>query len=278
MLYSSSALATDYAPIYIYMSLMLVLGSPLISLLVNFIFSRISKQTILYKIMNRLVPPSLKPINFDNHKIGSSRERDRGIDKIKLEGPLSSDEDNIRYFNQCSFIVNIVSYTAIMATIGVIMPSVGICICLCLPLYIHNTLSSIGDRLKQSNSDEKFYLLQIIFERDSEGVYDAVRISFQLLLPVMGIFYSLFIYDTLGDVDGGMKAIWSVLYMSSIPFLIWVINKILMKYYNNNNSHNSFDSPLNNDKVEKRIFSNSSIDSNNIGYNFEDRNSFIEMN
>jgi hypothetical protein len=228
--------------------------------------------------MNRIVPPSLKPIYFDNDKIGSSRERDTGIDKIKLEEPLPSDEDNIRYFNQCSFIVNIVSYAAIMVTIGVIMPSVGICICISLALYIHNTLSSIGDRLKQSNSDENFYRLQIIFERDSEGAYEAVRISFQLLLPIMGVFYSLFIYDTLGDVDSGMKAIWSVLYMICLPFIIWIINKILMKCNYNNDIINSFDSTLNNSTFEKRLLSNSTIDTNSIGYNFEDRDSFIEMN
>jgi hypothetical protein len=59
----------------------------------------------------------------------------------------NNDKNNENSFHQTVFIVNIVCFLSIAVSIGFIIPAVGISCCLGLYLYIHNTLSTMGERI-----------------------------------------------------------------------------------------------------------------------------------
>jgi hypothetical protein len=197
------------------MSILLVIGYPIMAIFNNNVrrfYKWINKDSKLFHILQYILPKSFKPLDESN---------------ITLEVTLGLDK-KLYIFNQSRFIVDIILSLTTAVSIGVIIPPVGIVICGCLYLYIHNTLCNLGYRISQTglNKDE-LLKLKIILEKDCELVKEtAIKNIYIFLLPLMGIFSSLFVFDTLGDDLGYELASKYSVIMIIIPVFLWIFLQI----------------------------------------------------
>lgn len=122
-------------------------------------------------------------------------------------------------FQKDRFIINIASFLVVSVTVGMVMPTLGIFTCLCLYLYVHLTLTHLGIMYTKLVDEESKLKFMNMIENDTKGVLDSANYSFNLfLLPLMGVFYSFFVFDTLGDVIGSAKALWVLFVLTLLPF------------------------------------------------------------
>jgi Leucine-rich repeat (LRR) protein len=149
------------------------------------------------------------------------------INRIKVKLGIEIPPE-LQIFKRDRFIINIVSFLLIAVTVGVVMPILGIFICLCIYLFIHLTLTHCGIKYtKLTDEDSKLKFMKMI-EIDCKGVLDSVNYSLRLFcLPLMGLFYSLFVFDTLGDAIGSAKSLWTLFVMTLFPYVLFSYS-----YYN----------------------------------------------
>jgi Leucine-rich repeat (LRR) protein len=217
----SSSIATTYSSIYINMAVFLATTGPLSIKLVDYLYSKIDHDSAIFKIIDKIIPDVLKPINFikDNNIV------------------------NVKYFNQSNFIVNIVNYISITVTIGFIIPIVGIVCSICLSIYIHNTLSSLGERISKFNEEEEENKEKLInnYEKSIGDIYTSLDHCLKIiLLPLICVFYSFFIFDIFGNVVGSNIAKYSIYTtIIIIPLIVVIYEKIIEYRKKNANIMNS---------------------------------------
>ena len=203
--------------------------------------------------MNTFLPSHLKPLDSsltNNKKIDILKYPARCYNKVccknkndklkecekkkeekvnffkKLYNRSKKNKINSIFFNQTQYIVDIVIFMTLYATIGLLCPLVGIIICISLYLYIHSVLSSIGGKLTNATKEDKENL-----EKECENIVDDLNINLnRYILPMIGLFFSLFVFDTIGDAEGSDVAIWYLIFTLLIPFLLWLIKRLYLLY------------------------------------------------
>jgi hypothetical protein len=195
----TGAVAIDYCAIYIYMTLFLVIGRPSLKLLYN-----------LFKLFN-----SEKLFNVYENNIKKRT-----------------------FFNHGVFIVNIVCSIAIILTMGCIIPLMGIICCIFLVIYIHNTLSNMGFHLSQSR-EQQYDFLRNFYEVNSKNITEYVQEGILSLIPIMIVYYSIFLFDTIGNYYGFFMAGYIWLFIVFIPLIMYFVFSITLKL-NGINDNNSF--------------------------------------
>jgi Leucine-rich repeat (LRR) protein len=207
----SSSLVTTYSSIYIFMSMLLIIES-LIVPLIKFIYSLTESGGYYYNLLNIIIPNKMRPL----HAIDSD-----------------NDEDSIDYafFDKRAFVVNIICNIAISVSIGIVLPLLGVVFCVNIYFFIHIKLFNMGDRLSQTTSDREFQLQKESFEIECNGLMEAVISYLNLfIIPLMGLFFSFFIYDTLGDEIGSKQAKWSLLLTLFLPVILLLFLPVYNKY------------------------------------------------
>jgi hypothetical protein len=107
------------------------------------------------------------------------------------------------------------------------MPIVGVIISVCLILYIHNTIYTIGNRLILSIDDISEVQNQIlIIEKNCKNIDKSMKHCMFLIFPVIGVMNAIQIFDVLGDFDGYKKSTWSFFLMLFMPLLLWLLLKM----------------------------------------------------
>jgi hypothetical protein len=235
----SSTLMTTYDSVYIYMSILLILESLLVPFL-KVCYSKIKEYEIIEKIMNKLLPSKLKPLqssltNSIKEEKEDEVEKEKGIKEgnIFLKCYKKTKKNGMKtiLFNQTNFIVDNVIFMILSVTIGFILPLVGIIICISLYLYIHSILSNIGGKLTNETIEDKELL-----EKECENIFENLIINLNsYIYPIMGIFFSLFVFDIIGDEEGSDVAIFYFIFTLLIPFILWLIKRLYLQYSNNVN-------------------------------------------
>jgi hypothetical protein len=195
----TGAVAIDYCAIYIYMSLFLVIGRPSLRLLYN-----------LFKVINSKILLNIYENNIKKYT----------------------------FFNHRAFIVNVVCSIAIIVNVVCVIPIMGLICCIFVAIYIHNTLSNMGFHLSKSN-EQQYHFLRNFYENNSENVTEYVKEGVLSLIPVMIVFYSIFLFDTIGNYYDFFIAgyIWLVIVI--VPLCVYFSFSIIHKF-NDINDNNSF--------------------------------------
>jgi Leucine-rich repeat (LRR) protein len=206
-----STLMTTYCSFYIYMSILLIM-EPLLVPLIKVCYSKIKENEGLEKMMNKLIPSSFKPL--ESSLTSKMTKKNRMMKTI--------------FINQTQFIVNIVIFITLYVTVGFMLPLIGIIMCISLYLYIHSILSNIGGKLTNATIDDKEKL-----EKECENLFENLNMNLnRYIYPIMGIFLSLLVFDTVGDKSGSDVAIFYLTLTLLIPLILWLIKRLYLLYYN----------------------------------------------
>jgi hypothetical protein len=228
----SSTLMATYDSVYVYMSILLIVESLLVPFL-KVCYSKIKEYERIEKIMNKLLPSKLKPLQSSltnsikeekEDEVEKENELKEGNIFLKCYKKTKKNEMKTLLFNQTNFIVDNVIFMTLSVTIGFILPLVGIMICISLYLYIHSILSNIGGKLPNATINDK-----AILEKECENLIKNLNINLNsYIYPIMGIFFSLFVFDIIGsDI-----AIWYLIFTLLIPLILWLIKRLYLLYYN----------------------------------------------
>jgi hypothetical protein len=214
----ANTLMTIYDSVYITMSIILMLQSLLVPF-IKVLYRTLNKYSKIENMISAFLPFQLKPLQRSlENSIDKEEKKEERMEKIK----------EILFIDQRQYIFNIVLFMSLSVSIGLILPLVGVIICISLYLYIHSTLSNIGGKLNNSTKEFKE-----ILENECENFVDNLKYSLnRFIYIIMVAFFSLFVFDIVGDVSGSDVACWYVILTLLIPFILWAIKRAYTLYYN----------------------------------------------
>jgi hypothetical protein len=220
---------TTYDSVYIYMSILLF--EPLLVPFIKFWYRKVKKYDNVEKVMNKLLPSTLKPIESSLNNSVEVVEEEEVKENIVMKYYKMSKKNKVKYvlFNQTQFIVDIVIFMTLSVTIGFMLPLVGIIMCISLYLYIHSILSNVGGKLTNATMNEKE-----ILEKECGNIADNFKTNLNSnIYLIMVLFFSLLVFDTVGDKSGSNVAIWFSILTLFIPLILWLIKRLYLLYYYN---------------------------------------------
>jgi hypothetical protein len=119
------------------------------------------------------------------------------------------------YFQKDMFALRIINNIAILITFGAIFPPLAVVLCVALFIHTYVLQLQMGRFLVVNPS------LCGVVNAECRGMAELFASSVWLLAPVAAVFYSFFIFDTLGDQTGWRDAMWAIAVMSCVPGVIW---------------------------------------------------------
>jgi hypothetical protein len=222
----SSVLIVSYASVYVLM----FLGSAVIVwtvyLPLKALQNRYNKDSYIFKLIDRILPRLLRYLPDVPKKKDAKNNPNDGRE-------ITDETARIwqipALFERHRFVVAVVNKITILLTFGVIFPPLAAISCFGLYRDTVFTQISIG-RMVLHARDRQFNDVIYAIDRDCHGVLRAFRSSIWLMGPIALSFYSLFIFDTLGDDIGFPKALWVLFVMPGLP-LMYRFATDLRKWY-----------------------------------------------
>jgi hypothetical protein len=194
-----------YAAAYVYMCLMATFGTPLIELTAFLLHSCARPGGCWYGALTIILPRILKPLETD-------------VDRIPDRSILRP------YFDTTQFLVAQITYLALILTVGVIYPPVAASVALTMVGSTAFVMLKVG-RLLTNTADAKQPKYADIIEQECSNVAtgSTMRRAFWILLWCGCWFYTLFLFDTLGDAVGFQRAYWVIITVPLLPLMPSVI-------------------------------------------------------
>jgi hypothetical protein len=199
----ASTLLTDYAPIYIFMSMLLVIGKPIAILFSEFL-QYIAKDSLFYPIVLKL------PSNRTNYS-------------------------NQHIFNQRIFVVNLISFLSIILSYGLLMPIVGVFCTICLWLYIYYTMSQLSYIIENENDENNLIKLLDMINNDCNNMKESINSSINIIFIVFILSFGYIVFDCIGS-DPQITVydvIWYLFLFPSLYLTLLLIHAIC-NYFNSN--------------------------------------------
>jgi hypothetical protein len=203
----SSTFVTTYSSIYIFMFSIEAFAMPLVLTLLKWLHQSAGPSGVAFGLLDWLLPKILKPVNSGEENAKSN--------------------DGKRFWNCDAFVVKLLNMVAILSTFGVILPPVAaICCVAVLSVTLHTQLL-IGRVVVEARRAGANSVLTALNNQCSEAAKLFVN-SVWIVVPFAALFYSLFLFETLGDSVGWRAALWAPLFMCSLPLflrLIYTLNR-----------------------------------------------------
>ena len=193
----SSSLVTYYAPAFVSMCIVCTFVTPLAQYSCQWLHKRATVGTPWWKLLDTCLPRLLKPIS------DSAANTDRG------------------YLNIGGLITALIGTFGLILTFGVMFPP----LCVAFAVNICATVIFFRNNVSSCSTQQASFVLQEIVRAECNSV-DAMHIlkgSVWLLITVSCWFYTLFLFDTLGDAAGFERAYWVLIVMPLMPLVLYVL-------------------------------------------------------
>jgi hypothetical protein len=194
-----------YAAAFVYAALMASFGMPLLEQLALQLHQRLPKNWFLFRCVDAVLPRILKPVEADPARIP-----DRSILRP--------------YFDTTQFLVTQLTSLALILTMGVVFPPLAVPVAVTMVLSAVYVMLKVG-RLLTNASEEKQHKYVEIIEQECANVATptTMRRAFWMLLWFGCWFYTLFLFDILGDKVGFYKAYWVIIVVPLLPLVAVIV-------------------------------------------------------
>ena len=143
------------------------------------------------------------------------------------------------YFDSLQLYLDNFTYLGMLMTFGVVFPplaasfSVTACVMNCWFLWKVNRFVEYA---KEKNRLEFVDLI----EEECEGCLDSelVMRSVWMIIIISCLFYTLFLFDTLGDSVGVYGAYWVLVVMPLVPLVDYLVYKVIVKWWGSRDNNN----------------------------------------
>jgi Leucine-rich repeat (LRR) protein len=199
----SATFVTYYAPAFVYLCITASIVVPLTHFVIYQLNKRVGKDSELRDLPQRLLPPLLKgPVTSD----GSVVERNRWK-------PL---------FEANNTAIVILTYLGILLTFGAVFPPLAATMAVTIVVTVVVMKVILGRWILRCIESKQLDSLAVI-EAESVEVNNPVILSnaVWLLITFSCWFYTLFLFDTLGDAVGLQQAYWVLIVMPLLPAVLY---------------------------------------------------------
>ena len=206
----SSSLITYYCPAFVSMCIVSTFVSPLSEYCCQYLHRRASVGTYWYALLDVSLAEILKPIN----------ER------------TGTEVDHVSYLDSGGLMTTLISTLGLILTFGVMFPP------LCVALVISTLATIVFFRAnvsrfinKATQEQHERVVAMIRAECNSVDSMQIFRDSLWALVTVSCLFYTLFLFDTLGNAVGLDGAYWVLIVMPLMPLMMYLVYSALHTYF-----------------------------------------------
>jgi hypothetical protein len=194
-----------YSPAFVYASLVASFGTPLLEQVLLYLRPRVPMNSALFWCIDCMLPRILKPVETDPDRIP-----DRSVLRP--------------FFDTTQFLVAQLTSLALILTRGGVLPprAVPVAVTMVVSGYIETL--KVG-RLLTNASEQAQHKYADIIEQECANVATptTMRRAFWMLLWFGCWFYTLFLFDTLGDAVGFYAAYWVLIVVPLLPLVALIV-------------------------------------------------------
>jgi hypothetical protein len=203
----SSSFITYYAPAYVIMCIIAGFALPLAQVVLQRLHARAVARTRWFALLDMMLPRVLKPLcavlNADGTAIASVRN---------LYAPV---------FDASQHLITLLTYLALTLTFGAVFPPLAVCFAVTIVCMVFFTRLKVGRFLVNAREANQPGQVAIV-EQECAGVGEPgilVR-AVSMIAVSAGVFYTLFLFDTLGDRWGLSRAYWVLIVTPAIAAVL----------------------------------------------------------
>uniref|UniRef100_A0A7S3HLI2 Uncharacterized protein n=1 Tax=Spumella elongata TaxID=89044 RepID=A0A7S3HLI2_9STRA len=229
----SSSLITYYGPAFVYLAIAATFGTPLVKLAGQQLLLRAEPGTFWFKVLDVTVPRILRPISYIyENRTSNDSGTPRPSESLRHTFAISYDTLQRSlfhpYFDANMFIISLLTYLGILLTFGVVFPPIALAMSVTMISVAWQAKLAVGRFLYQARELNANKFVKII-EQECKGAVTIRKISRSIFMVVCFscTFYSLFLFDTLGDSAGVEGAYWVLILMPLFPMLIYGVVRLL---------------------------------------------------
>lgn len=207
----SSSIVQYYAPAFMAVCILSTFVVPVAQSLLCYWHQRAARSGLWFKFLDSILPNILQPIP----------DKSVDVDTIAFKG----------FFQANLLLILIVNYVGVLLTFGAVFPPLAVALTLALFSVVHFIKLKLGRFLCTAVEQNRLEYLDLI---ESEclraGAVEVLRRSVWLLLLFSSVFFTLFVFDTLGDAVGFRKSFWVLVLLPALPFLL-ALSVRTVRYY-----------------------------------------------
>jgi hypothetical protein len=206
----SSSFVTYYAPTFIYVCFVATFVSPLIQYSGLLLYQRCKRDSRAFQVLDLLVPPVWKPVNTP-------------------DAPPVQRSIYRPFFDANLMVVTLVTYLGIMLTFGAVFPPLAAALAVTLFVVSYFGKIKIGRLICAAiASNQPAYLAIIEAECYDAGTVVKLQQALRMMICVCCIFYTLFLFDTLGNAAGFAGAVWVLFVVPLTPPVFYSVANLVV--------------------------------------------------
>ena len=230
----SSGILTYYTPAFMYLAIAAAFVTPVLKVVVHHLHKHASRGTYWFTVLDTVLPRIFKPIRSDLVSVDYTiSAKDRAAqDDIHPEL-----QRNILkpYFDANIYIITLMTYLGILLTFGVVFPPLALAMAVTMISVSWQGKLAVGRFLYQARELNAQKFVDII-EQECRGAVTIpkIRRSIFMINSYCCCFYSIFLFDTLGDAEGFEKSYWVFVTLPMFPLVLYIahyIRKYLPLYF-----------------------------------------------
>ena len=202
----SSSLITYYSPAFVSMCIVSIFVTPLVQYVCQWLHIRATPGTNVHRLLTYALPRVMKPVSMEAG--------------IVRKGYLNTD----------GLMTTLICMLGLILTFGVMFPP--LCIAFSVSIFVILTLFrwNMIKHLSCATDNQRVWLEEIFLSECS--TVNSMRIlkdSVWVLVTVSCWFYTLFLFDTLGDAVVFERAYWVLIVMPLMPLVLYVVHCVVLK-------------------------------------------------
>jgi hypothetical protein len=199
----SSSFITYYAPTFVLLCLMSAFASPVAQFALLQLHRRAAPRTRWFALLDYVLSRNLKPI------IPGKPAR------VNVFSP---------FFDANQLLLLLFTYLGLLLTFGAVFPPVALALLVTLLAVLYLNKLKVGRFLCQALEQNQLdYVDAVEAESGRSGFLPVLERAVWMLVTVSCWFYTLFLFDTLGDAVGFAGAYWVLIVMPLMPVVLYVL-------------------------------------------------------
>ncbi len=205
----SASLITYYSPAFVSMCMVSTFVTPLAQYTCQWLHKRATPGTYWHRLLDSSLPRMLQTV---------SENVAENIDKT--------------FVGSGGVMTTLVSTLGIFLTFGIMFPPLCVALAVTVVASVLIFRVNVCRFISSASEQYKESIVKIVeSECNSVDTMQILEDSVWILVTVSCCFYTLFLFDTLGDAVGFEKAYWVLIVMPLMPLILYIVYSCLCQYY-----------------------------------------------
>lgn len=234
----SFSLITNYAPAFVVLCFVTTFVVPAVSVTGQQLLRRATPGTRWFAILDYSLPRILKLPTKEAEDDAARLTRLTRINSLQFKTHEAYDD---AYFDVNKLVINILTQLAIMLTFGAMFPPLAVAVGVSIFATVYFEKVKVGRFLTAAFRAKLFTFVHII-ELECQELGCASKLlkrSVRLLIIVKCCFYTMVIFDTLGDQQGISHAFWVLIVVPLLPLVLYAPHWAITAWRERGNSRDA---------------------------------------